>query len=659
MRVVETILAVVVALLAIPTGMLVSFAPTPRPGHPITARNYEADVGWLRESRKNWANMTDAVHVAADQLAGTFVRSRVDGALDEFLATSAAATAGRWGQVWHYAKRQAYWGLQHYLGWSQPDASGFLEMASLYVASETQLRALVLHAVSSGDGLLPLGGGRSLLDVGSADGTETMKVAAVLGIEHAWDVAALESSGPRRDALRAKGFVAAANFDDPAIQARGSTFSAASLLNVLDRCDDPTFLLDASVHRVAPGGLLLLATVLPFGGHVHEGFVGSRWGRVASRRPKAPLALHEPLPKHSEHAFESGAACFLDAVLSKQPRLKLAGWSKLPYVSSGDTWRTHYTLDIAVMALRVGEGTAEKGQAGGQEANAAGAVGAAIGEAPAAAAATRGIPTECVNRGGSQIYDWLASTLASDGVASWGNVLDAGAGFSSMCWLLHRDYGTVTEVTAATGGRYGANDMTNAVAALPEVDVVLGNWRDRTFLPGRQFDVVVADYLLGATERHWAYGADAMVDRLLATVRPGGYLLVVGLEPYELVLDRGYDLRDRLVLDIEAIGDAAATVAGKPTYRELPETWVRHQIERHHEFRVVDIKQFAMRLSALSLRKQLNFATDMTGEIGDDGLQAAYTQRIAQLTRELENKCSGTHTRARNYALVARRNSSA
>ena len=53
----------------------------------------------------------------------------------------------------------------------------------------------------------------------------------------------------------------------------------------------------------------------------------------------------------------------------------------------------------------------------------------------------RTIPAECEKkRGGDSIYGFLAGALADDGLdASWGEVLDAGAGLSSMCWLAHRE----------------------------------------------------------------------------------------------------------------------------------------------------------------------------------------------------------------------------
>ena len=73
--------------------------------------------------------------------------------------------------------------------------------------------------------------------------------------------------------------------------------------------------------------------------------------------------------------------------------------------------------------------------------------------------------------------------------------------------------------------------------------------------------VCARDYLLGSAELHWRYGAEQLMHRLLRAVRPGGYLLVVGIEPYEMVLERTPGSHDRLVLDIEALGDTAAALA--------------------------------------------------------------------------------------------------
>ena len=65
----------------------------------------------------------------------------------------------------------------------------------------------------------------------------------------------------------------------------------------------------------------------------------------------------------------------------------------------------------------------------------------------------------CGNRRDDDVYAFLASTLRKDGVAFWGDVLDAGAGMGSMCWLLRQGQNVdrIIEVTAASDGTYGSN----------------------------------------------------------------------------------------------------------------------------------------------------------------------------------------------------------
>ena len=259
-------------------------------------------------------------------------------------------------------------------------------------------------------------------------------------------------------------------------------------------------------------------------------------------------------------------------------------------------------------------------------------------------------PAACAKRGDDQIYKWLGTHFEEGG-----DLLDAGTGFGSLCWLLRRKYDSLTAVTATDEGMYGATPL-REMTRNRNVSVVVGNWRDQEFLSDQTYDIVVADYLFGATERYWAYGADELLGRLLDRVRPGGTLLIVGLEPYELVLDRN-DKDDKLVLEVEAVGDAAATAAFEPNYRELPERWIRERIARTTQFNVVATERFPMRLTARSLQRQLVFARDCLVKIEDDGLRAAFEARVRALDKELSvwARKGKSHRRARNYAIVVRR----
>ncbi|EOD05241.1 hypothetical protein EMIHUDRAFT_97165 [Emiliania huxleyi CCMP1516] len=325
----------------------------PQPGTKIPKAAFMVNVKWLeRWARDAWRESgLERTDAAAAALAATFSRSKKltpDADLARFLEASAATSASRRGRVLTRLKWAAFYALQLHLGWSRTDASGFLRLQTLYVASEEQFRALLEHAVLQA-GLADAAAGapaRSLLDIGAGTGTETAKLAAALGVAPN-GVTALESSWALRRALRARGFRAAAALDE----LRGAPpFTAAALLNVLDRCDEPLAVVDAAVAAVAPGGVLVLATVLPFSAKVFEGRIG---GRNAARKPREPLEFTGGAWPAKAPAFEQGAVAFLDALVHRHPQLELASWTRLPYVSSGGVIKTHTYLDMALMAFRV------------------------------------------------------------------------------------------------------------------------------------------------------------------------------------------------------------------------------------------------------------------------------------------------------------------
>jgi SAM-dependent methyltransferase len=421
-------------------------------------------------------------------------------------------------------------------------------------------------------------------------------------------------------------------------------FSVASLLNVLDRCDDPHHLLDFAVRALSPHGTLVLATVLPFQAAVFEGKVGSKWGKGSKRRPTDPFKMEVA----SSKSFETNAVSFLDTINREHPQLELVTWSRLPYVSSGDHIKTHYVLDMALMVFRVDPSIAAPTPPQHLPTAASDSSIAAPHDPPANAVAA------CGSRKDDAIYAWLASSLIQQNVSSWESVLDAGTGFGSMCWLMRQKRKTITGVTAASTGTYGSNDLSSAFKKEDAITIAAGNWKDASFLQNETFDVVVADYLLGAVELHWPHGADGMMDRVLGATSPGGFVLIVGLEPYEMVLNRAR-YKDRLVLDIEAIGESAAFVAGKTTYREVPESWVLRQVGRFPDFQVVATRQFEMRIHARSLQKQIGYARSTAKKIGDIGMKNAYLSRVTELEEELR-AYKGPHSKgARNYAIVLHR----
>ena len=373
-----------------------------------------------------------------------------------------------------------------------------------------------------------------------------------------------------------------------------------------------------------------------------EGKLFHPWKRARSRKPLFPLQLLSGLDIPNEKSFEVNAAKFFEAILRLQPQLELVKWARLPYVSSGDLKRTHYTLDMAVTVLKLNPHpptpvSSDK-------------------TSVVAKSRSDAIPLTCQNKGKSKIFTWLQKTLVDNRYieVSWGRVLDAGAGVNSMCWLLRQSYDTVTGVTARPAGLDSYGDALHSFAD-DSVNIVIGNWKDEAFMKdSNKYDIVLSDYLLGSTELHWLYGAEMLLERILAVLKPNGLLLIIGLEPYEMILDRT-DPHDRLVLDVEAIGDSAALLIGESTYRELPQQWVIDQIGRRPDFEVVATQQFQMKLTSESMKRQLAYATKTAAKIVDHDLRVAFEKRIEDLTLSLAT--FENHTKARNYAVVVQRKS--
>ena len=137
-------------------------------------------------------------------------------------------------------------------------------------------------------------------------------------------------------------------------------------------------------------------------------------------------------------------------------------------------------------------------------------------------------------------------------------------------------------------------------------------------------------------------------------MRPGGYLLFVGLEPYESLFGPADAVRR-----IEALGDAAALLAGSPSYREMPEEWVLRQLHAAGGgasgggVRVVSSTRFVAELGPRYARSQLDFASQQAAKLGgaSDRLRAAFSDRVAAMQPE----AARLSAHGRNYAIVVKR----
>lgn len=301
------------------------------PGVAITEKFYSLGDGQLQ-----------ANFATAPQLHNTFVPSDLDRGTQAFLSECVPATATWSGRIMLRSRHQLYLVLQRLLGWSHTDAAGLLGHVKLFPFSEEQLQR-VLRSLEP-----PLAfKGATLLDVGAGEGTVTESLASTLRIQEPGDVWTIETSLPHRQSLARHGFNSVSSFDE--LQPR-SVFDAVALLHVLDRCDQPRALLELAAQRVAPGGLLIVATPLPFCAKVWSG----RFGRVlASRLPDEPLKLSAEAACDAEPSFTTSVTAI--AMSAFEPLrtigVEIEAWTRLPYLSCA-TAKTHHALDSALFVLR-------------------------------------------------------------------------------------------------------------------------------------------------------------------------------------------------------------------------------------------------------------------------------------------------------------------
>jgi len=213
----------------------------------------------------------------------------------------------------------------------------------------------------------------------------------------------------------------------------------------------------------------------------------------------------------------------------------------------------------------------------------------------------------------------------------WGAVLDAGTGRSSMRWLLGLETERWTAITGAES--MAAKTRLEIGERMRDVDrLVVGNWMDPELLAGEQYDVVLADYLLGAIEGFAPYWQDQLFTRLRPLVKRRLYL--VGLEPYVHLQPQFSNNRpaSQLVVAIGRLRDACLLLAGDRPYREYPLDWAIRHLERA-QFRVVDVEKVAIRYGERFINSQLDLCAASLGKLRDRTVAVALMQHVEDLRR--------------------------
>lgn len=290
-------------------------------------------------------------HKLNSQLAATFVQSERDIATDRFLADASRDGCDP-AQLLRHRQNQLKFLAAQRQGMSRHDASAAHQNVTLMVASTEQFRRVLAPAQA---------GAQDILDIGAGRGEATAALGSALSVP-ASRVTIMESSSVIRRKLSAeRGFRAVASFAE---LGSGKRFGAVALLNVLDRCDDPMGLLGAAVNATRPDGVLLVATVLPFCPRVYEGVTGKTG---ANRPPKRaihlPHSLRCPLIRMGKSGdrfmtddavpfnLEQHVSGFVAATVRKLP-LRVAAWTRVPYLATGTVEHTYYHLENVLLVLR-------------------------------------------------------------------------------------------------------------------------------------------------------------------------------------------------------------------------------------------------------------------------------------------------------------------
>jgi len=147
--------------------------------------------------------------------------------------------------------------LRRYLRWSLTDVNALIGRGQMFVISTEQAKDLLQIKDRGG----------SLLDVGAGDGGVTSRLSPLFS-----HVTCTEVSAPMCRRLKARTGVGNEVFKTDTLSSsqgapfnRDNSFDVVSILNVIDRCDNPaTLLRDACRLVKRESGRVLLAVVLPF-----------------------------------------------------------------------------------------------------------------------------------------------------------------------------------------------------------------------------------------------------------------------------------------------------------------------------------------------------------------------------------------------------------
>lgn len=223
----------------------------------------------------------------------------------------------------------------------------------------------------------------------------------------------------------------------------------------------------------------------------------------------------------------------------------------------------------------------------------------------------------------NSIFSYIASLQKPD---RWGDVLDAGTGWSSLDWLLSLPTSSVTAVTACPRRADLLRERFRE-RLRPQDRILEGNWVDESLLENQSFDVVLADYLLGAVDRFAPYFQSRLLTRLRRHV--GRKLYLVGLEPYG---DPDDSQDSILVSQIANLRDACLLHAQDRPHREYPHWWTVEELERRG-YQVRNSRVFPIQYGKDFVQAELDVCLDALTRVPQP-----LTQALAERERDLRQR---------------------
>jgi hypothetical protein len=232
------------------------------------------------------------------------------------------------------------------------------------------------------------------------------------------------------------------------------------------------------------------------------------------------------------------------------------------------------------------------------------------------------------------LFDYV---LEQHGNLPMRSVLDAGTGRHSLTWVQSL---AVTHWCAVTGDpsmAHSLRDLTETTQ--PPHSLIVDNWSNPELLSGQQFDLVLADYLLGALDAFAPYYQDVLFERLRPHV--GKRLYVIGLEPLPDVPDSA---AAAIVTEVARARDAILRLCNERCYREYPSTWIRRQLERSG-YRVVSEKLFANVLRRRWIDGQIDMCTRRLQRLPHTSLRTSMAEYLEDLRARAYVCCDAQFSR--------------